>query len=86
MEDAATAEIARAQVWQQVRAGLVSAARLDQVIHEELAEYTNGCFSEARTLFRALSLSDTLDDFLTIPAYRQLLTTEPPAVSQGVSP
>jgi malate synthase len=74
MEDAATAEISRAQVWQQVKAGLVSEERLDQVMREELAPYSNGRFSEARTLFRALSLADTLDDFLTVPAYRQLLS------------
>jgi len=75
MEDAATAEISRAQVWQQVHAGLVAPERLDELMREELAEYSNGRFSEARTLFRALSLSDDLDDFLTIPAYRQLLHT-----------
>jgi malate synthase A len=78
MEDAATAEISRAQVWQQVHAGLVSEETLDQVMREELAPYSNGRFSEARTLFRALSLADTLDDFLTIPAYRQLLHAETP--------
>jgi malate synthase len=77
MEDAATAEISRAQVWQQVHAGLVSPETLDRVMREELAEYSNGRFSEARTLFRALSLSDELDDFLTIPAYRQLLSNVP---------
>ncbi|MBK7858095.1 MAG: malate synthase A [Archangiaceae bacterium] len=81
MEDAATAEISRAQVWQQVHVGLVSEEKLDQVMREELAEYVGGCFSEARTLFRALSLGDSLDDFLTIPAYRQLLHAE--AVSQS---
>jgi malate synthase len=77
MEDAATAEISRSQVWQQIKAGLVAPERLDEVMREELAPYSNGCFSEARTLFRALSLADTLDDFLTVPAYRQLLSAEP---------
>jgi malate synthase len=76
MEDAATAEISRSQVWQQVKAGLVAPERLDEVMREELAPFSNGRFSEARTLFRALSLADTLDDFLTIPAYRQLLSVE----------
>ncbi|MBL8954140.1 MAG: malate synthase A [Myxococcaceae bacterium] len=75
MEDAATAEISRAQVWQQVHAGLVAPERLDEIMREELASYSDGRFSEARTLFRALSLADSLDDFLTIPAYRQLLNT-----------
>jgi hypothetical protein len=65
---------------------LVAPERLDQVMGEELAAYSNGRFSEARTLFRALSLADTLDDFLTIPAYRQLLNAEHPRSRQETSP
>src|SRR5439155_13228260 len=76
MEDAATAEISRAQVWQQMRAGLLTPERLDEVMRQELAPHVGGRFSEARTLFRALSVSDELDDFLTVPAYRQLLAGE----------
>jgi malate synthase len=76
MEDAATAEISRAQVWQLVRAKILSPEKLDHVMREELAPYTGGKFSEARTLFRALTLSDTFDDFLTLSAYRQLLQFE----------
>jgi malate synthase len=74
MEDAATAEISRAQVWQQLHAGLVSVDTLDQVMREELQPFVGGRFSDARTLFRALSLADQLDDFLTVPAYRLLLS------------
>ncbi len=76
MEDAATAEISRAQVWQQVRLGLVSTEKLDLVMHEELAPFTDGQFSEARTLFRALSTAAEFEDFLTVPAYQRLLATE----------
>ena len=77
MEDAATAEISRAQVWQQVRLGLVSTEKLDLVMHEELAPFTDGQFSEARTLFRALSTASEFEEFLTLPAYQRLLATEP---------
>ncbi|MCA2977202.1 MAG: malate synthase A [Myxococcaceae bacterium] len=76
MEDAATAEISRAQVWQQVRHGLLSSERLDQVMNEELSGFAGGQFSEARTLFRALCTSETFEEFLTVPAYQRLLTTE----------
>ena len=75
-EDAATAEISRAQVWQQVRHGLVSPERLDQVMSEELSSCTGGRFSEARTLFRALSTAETFEEFLTVPAYQRLLAAE----------
>jgi malate synthase len=76
MEDAATAEISRSQVFQQVKAGVVSVAKLDQVMREELASFGGGRFSEARALFRTLSTADVLDDFLTLPAYEQLLELE----------
>jgi malate synthase len=76
MEDAATAEISRAQVWQQVRHGLVSSEKLDQVMNEELASFSGGQLSEARTLFRALSTAETFEEFLTVPAYQRLLATE----------
>jgi malate synthase len=76
MEDAATAEISRAQVWQQIRHGLVSTEKLDLVMHEELAPFTDGQFSEARTLFRALSTAAEFEEFLTLPAYQRLLAAE----------
>ncbi len=89
MEDAATAEISRAQVWQWVRHGaalddgrvvtrdLVRAVVEDemQVIAREVGEprFTDGRFGEARQLFLRVALADTLPDFLTLDAY-QLLT------------
>ncbi|MDP3234831.1 MAG: malate synthase A [Myxococcales bacterium] len=76
MEDAATAEISRAQVWQQVRHGLLSPERLDQVMGEELQGLSGGQFSEARTLFRALSTAETFEEFLTVPAYQRLIAAE----------
>jgi malate synthase len=76
MEDAATAEIARAQVWQQVKAGVVPVTKLDQVLREELSAFEGGRFSDARALFRAFATAATLDDFLTLPAYQRLLELE----------
>jgi malate synthase len=80
MEDAATAEICRAQVWQWVRHG----AKLDngQAITASVVgglldshvEKLRGCIPEAR-LFTAAGLydemiaSETFPDFLTVRAY-----------------
>jgi malate synthase len=76
MEDAATAEISRAQVWQQVRHGRVSLEKLDQVMREELGAAQGGMFDEAKALFRSLSTADQFEEFLTLPAYQRLLATE----------
>jgi malate synthase len=76
MEDAATAEISRAQVWQQVRHKIITAEKLDQVIAEELPGVTGGKFAEAKALFRSLSLAPQFEEFLTLPAYQQLLASE----------
>ena len=76
MEDAATAEISRAQVWQQVRHKIITVEKLDQVIAEELASATGGKFEEAKKLFRSLSIADQFEEFLTVPAYQQLLASE----------
>ena len=76
MEDAATAEISRAQVWQQVRHKIITVEKLDQVIAEELPGVTGGKFPEAKALFRSLSCADQFEEFLTLPAYQQLLASE----------
>ncbi|MFZ5444664.1 MAG: malate synthase A [Myxococcota bacterium] len=76
MEDAATAEISRAQVWQQVRHGRITVDKLDQVIAEELADAKGGRFEEAKALYRSLSIAPQFEEFLTVPAYRALLSYE----------
>jgi len=92
MEDAATAEISRAQVWQWIhhRASLedgrsVDATLLRSVIEDEMRRveleigperFRGGRFTEARALFEKLSLSDKLEDFLTTPAYELLESME----------
>jgi len=85
MEDAATAEISRSQVWQWVR----NAVRLDggqtvdrelvrRIEGEELARlretygdelYGSGRFEEARRIFDQVALADEFIEFLTLPAY-----------------
>jgi malate synthase len=67
MEDAATAEISRSQVWQWVHAGEFSAERVRDVIAEELPD--GASFEEAREIFERVALSDDFVEFLTLPAY-----------------
>ncbi len=66
MEDAATAEISRAQVWSWVRAG-----RFDEVrVRRELAAVDAG--EDAKQLFEAVALAAEFVEFLTLPAYEHL--------------
>ncbi len=66
MEDAATAEISRSQVWQWVKNGRFDAAR----VRAEVAEVEAG--NEAKELFTELALATELVEFLTLPAYTRL--------------
>jgi malate synthase len=66
MEDAATAEISRSQVWQWVRAGRFD----DERVRREAAEVEAG--EEARELFLDVALRPELVEFLTVPAYTHL--------------
>ncbi len=66
MEDAATAEISRSQVWQWVRAGRFDAER----VRREVADVDAG--EEAKQLFSELALAPELVEFLTLPAYTHL--------------
>jgi malate synthase len=89
MEDAATAEISRAQIWQWIRHGVstddgrqVTAERFRTVLDEELralgaAAYAEGArFAEASAIFERLATSNSFEDFLTLPAYQLLLELE----------
>jgi len=66
MEDAATAEISRSQVWQWVRAGRFGAEQ----VRREIEAVEAG--SEAKELFAELALAPDLVEFLTLPAYTRL--------------
>jgi malate synthase len=67
MEDAATAEISRSQVWQWVRHGVFTKERVREVIAGEVP--SGGRFDEARDIFERVALSDDFVEFLTLPAY-----------------
>ena len=77
MEDAATAEISRGQVWQWVRHGRVSREDVERTIAEVAAELpAEPVYADARTLFERLALADEFAEFLTVPAYERLLEVE----------
>jgi malate synthase len=85
MEDAATAEISRSQIWQWVHSGsttdhgtLITPAYIRKIADEETerlrselghAVYDQSRFEEARLLFEMVALSKDFPDFLTLPAY-----------------
>jgi malate synthase len=66
MEDAATAEISRAQVWSWVRAGRFTEER----VREELAAVDAA--DDAKELFGQVALEAEFVEFLTLPAYERL--------------
>lgn len=88
MEDAATAEISRAQVWQWIRHAAKSAdgrpmtiERFDATLREELAvvakevgaeRFAGGLYDAAAKLFGDMIRKPDFDEFLTLPAYEQL--------------
>jgi len=63
MEDAATAEISRAQVWSWVRSGRFDEGRVRKEI--ELVDAA----ADAKELFAQVALAPDLVEFLTVPAY-----------------
>jgi malate synthase len=88
MEDAATAEICRAQLWQWVRHGArtndgqrLTPERFEGLLSEELdrihdevgrSRLQGGLFPTATRLFEELIQRDTFEEFLTLAAYEQL--------------
>jgi malate synthase len=77
MEDAATAEISRSQIWQWVRHGRVDRADVDRIIGEVMAELPDEpVYGEAREVFEKVALHDVFVDFLTLTAYAQLIRDE----------
>jgi malate synthase len=71
MEDAATSEISRSQVWQWLAHGEVARADVEAAIEEELAKL-DGDYDEARELFEQVALGDEFVEFLTLPAYERI--------------
>ena len=89
MEDAATAEISRSQIWQWLKFGAklengkkVTRKFFDQCLKEEMlrvrnevgvATYAQGNFKTAIQLFKAMSTSKNFETFLTLPAYKKIV-------------
>jgi malate synthase len=92
MEDAATAEISRAQVWQQLRHGatlddgrLVDKAMVRKIVDEEMEKvkkaqgaerFAKGRFKEASKMFLEMVEAEKFPDFLTLPAYDWVIANE----------
>ncbi|MFE7134404.1 malate synthase A [Streptomyces sp. NPDC057638] len=88
MEDAATAEISRSQIWQWINAGVVfengeraTAALVRSVAAEELdairaeageESFAAGSWHQAHDLLLKVALDERYEDFLTLPAYDHL--------------
>jgi malate synthase len=86
MEDAATAEISRAQVWQwvhhhvtlagpeqtEVTPALVRARLDEEVASLSAADYDPAVLAQARVVFEQVALADDFPTFLTLPAYELL--------------
>jgi malate synthase len=88
MEDAATSEIARSQVWQWIKAGAtlddgktVDRGLVESIQEEEVEKivdtigdeaFNSGRFKEAQAIFERVALEDHFEEFLTIPAYEYI--------------
>ena len=92
MEDAATAEISRSQVWQWVHSRVVTAegktvteAHVRAIADRETARLRNelgeadddGRLGDARRLFEAVALASDFPEFLTLPGYEILKGEQP---------
>jgi len=89
MEDAATAEISRSQIWQWLKFGAtldtgakVTRKFFDKCMREEMKRvkeevgaeaYQEGRFKEAIGIFKAMSTSKNFEAFLTLPAYKKII-------------
>ena len=80
MEDAATAEISRSQVWQWIynKTSLddgrqITKELVKELVEEEVAKLGNPQkYTEARDTFIACAINDEYLDFLTLPAYEKM--------------
>ena len=86
MEDAATAEISRAQIWQWLKHSAktvdkkeINKEYFNELLKEEIEQiklavgkenYNKGKFKEASDIFYKMSTSEKFEEFLTLPAYK----------------
>ena len=74
MEDAATAEISRSQIWQWLRHGRVRPEDVRRITEEEIAGLGEG-YEDARAIFERIATQPDYVEFLTLPAYERLVAT-----------
>ena len=81
MEDAATAEIARSQVWQWLHndveldtGELVTKRLVEKIADEEIAKLPREAsdYADARATFMDVAVADEFAEFLTLPAYERM--------------
>jgi malate synthase len=82
MEDAATAEISRSQVWQWLHndivladtAEVVTRELVERIVDEEIAKLPGepGDYAQARATFVDVAIADDFAEFLTLPAYERM--------------
>ncbi len=92
MEDAATAEISRAQVWQwnkhqckTVEGKTINPNYVKNIIKEEMVQikkevgeqkFEKGNYERAAKMFEEMSIANQFEDFLTVPAYNEIVRSE----------
>ena len=74
MEDAATAEISRSQIWQWLHHGRITPEEVRRVTDEEVVRLGAG-YDDARALFEQVATRPDYVEFLTLPAYETLVAT-----------
>jgi malate synthase len=88
MEDTATAEICRSQLWQWTHNGVsledgtpITTGYVRRIVDEEYGRLRRGAddesavarLNDARSLFERVALDDEFVDFLTLPAYEEFV-------------
>jgi malate synthase len=92
MEDAATAEISRAQVWQwnkhqckTVEGKTINPNYVKNIVKEEMVQikkevgeqkFEKGNYERAAKMFEEMSIANQFEDFLTVPAYNEIVRSE----------
>ncbi len=77
MEDAATAEISRSQIWQWLHHGRIASDDVRRITDEEIASLGPG-YDDARAIFESVATRPDYVEFLTLPAYDRLTAAESP--------
>ena len=76
MEDAATAEISRSQIWQWLHHDRFTSDDVLRIIDEEMGALGPG-YDDARVIFESIATRPDYVEFLTLPAYDRLVAGDP---------